>query len=179
MTVNYLSTSFSHCKNRGFRGWGGKDGVKWKCSKYCLGHFLICLKLLILKVSGLDLCWKWRAFFQVLMTFGDIWVGMSKRPREIVFFVCSGRVHSWVFGCLVRMGKTQIWAILLWRILKKGKFLRICLCRCRQHYIFHMGANMAKFTFAPVSGCGPKICTKMCFVGGMLGWWSSGHLTWP
>ena len=40
------------------------------------------------------------------MTFGDFWVGMSKE-RENVFFLFRGGVHSWVFGCLARMGKTK------------------------------------------------------------------------
>ena len=52
----------------------------------------------------------------VLKCFDDIWRflgGPLKTTRENRFFVHGGGVHSWVFGCLVRMGKTHICANLL------------------------------------------------------------------
>ena len=101
--VNCLSTwqvftcplLFHITKNRGFGG--GKNGVMWKCPKYCFGHSLICLKVLVLNISSLDICWKWRAVLKVLMTFGDFWVGVSKKTKRKGCFCSGGCIHV----CLV------------------------------------------------------------------------------
>ena len=92
---------FGTIDNRGFRRWGGRNGVKWKCSKYCFGHFLICLKLLILKISGVEFCWKWCAiskrFWWHLEIFG--WASQNK-TREIWFFGSGGVAFmgAWLSG---------------------------------------------------------------------------------
>ena len=105
---------------------------------------------------------------KLLMAFGDLWVGISKKKRKIGFLVFRG-VHLWVFGCLVRMGKTQIWAILLWGILKRGKFSKNCLCRCRNDYIFPYAGKNGQIYICTRFGLWAHICTKMRFCWGHVG----------
>ena len=86
---------------------GGQNCVKSKWPKDCFEYFLNFLNLLILKISGLDFCWKWRA---ILKGFDNIWTflgGHLEEKREKTGSIFSqDRVHSWVLGCLVRMDTT-------------------------------------------------------------------------
>ena len=142
-----------------------------KCPKYCFGHFLICLNSWFREFLVWTFGENGAHFFKVLMTFGDFWVGMSKTTeKQVFFFFGSGRVHSWVFGCLARMGKTQIWAILLWCILKKGKFSKVCLCR-KTLYLAERAEKWQNFHLHPFRFVGPNLHENVFFVGVMLGWW--------
>ena len=119
------------------------------------------------ETSGLEFWWQWRALFK---GFDDIWRflgGHVEKYREKLFFWLRGGALR-VFGCLVRMGKTQICASLLWFMWKRADFQNFACVAAENTVFSHMWADLWKFSVEPVGG-GGWICTTMCFCWGHVG----------
>ena len=177
--AQYWIKSCTHASRNSIQYWGwaleegswsfaGKKVSSENAQNIALGIFWFVGDCWFLKLPVRTLLKMTRILLKVLMTFGDFWVFLGghrrKKNKKNSFF--SGGVHSWVFGCLVRMGKTQLWAIWLWYILKGANFQKI-VCVSAKNTIFPIcGQEWQNFHFAPISGCGPKFWTKMFFFGG-------------
>ena len=145
-------------------------GPKWcqvKMPKLLFWDCLICLKLLALQISGLDfcsLCWH-----------QEIFQWTSPKNLEKVVFFCLGGVFMpvWLFGVGAKHKLAQFCSDFLIKVI----FQKFVFSSAENAISSHMQAKMATFSFAPVSGWGPRkrFSSVACWVSGLccLGydWW--------
>ena len=164
-------------------------GQKWcqvkmpKCPKYCFGHFRIFVKLLILRISGLDFWWQWRALFKGFDDIWKFWVGMFKKKENLAFLGSGACIH----GCLVvcrewaRQKSEQFCSDVFRKTANFQKFV----CVGAEHTIFSLCGQKCQYyhshSFRFVD---PNLHENVFFVGavGLVVWFLVffwGHLTWP
>ena len=131
------------------------------------------------KFPVLDSCWQWRA---ILKGFDDIWRflgGHLKKPRHRLLCSGAGCIH----GCLVvwwDLGKTQMWAILLWCILKKATFENFVGVGAEDTICTICGQKWQNVHLHPFRFVGPNL-HKIVFllgVGLVVLFFGGGFLTW-
>ena len=136
--------------------------------------FLISLKLLILKISGVDFVEKDAQFEKVLMTFGDFWMGISRKTEKNRFFFVQG--GAFMGACLSgENGQKVNFRKVVLAVFKKKDFFKHYGGKVKIRFVFPYISKVVKFSVAPGFWASRKFCKSCVFWGGggcMLGWWS-------
>ena len=103
----------------------------------------------------------------------DIWrfLGRHDKKRRKVGFWGSGVVHSWVRGCLVRMGKTQILSNFALMYFEEGQIVKKFVCVGAENTLYFLICRQKwkKYSFAPVSVWWAQISRKCVSCWGHVG----------